>query len=87
VTIVNRYGKKVRIITTHPNATHQGFVIPVGGSYQIASTSSTSQQIVITAYDATTFFPIKVDGKNSVFVFPSLTRVTSVHYVPSGGLR
>ncbi|CAB4014288.1 Hypothetical predicted protein [Paramuricea clavata] len=29
------------------------------------------------------FFPIKVDGKNSVSVSSSLTRVSSIHYVPS----
>jgi hypothetical protein len=62
-------------------------VIPVGGSYPIKSTFSTPQQTVVTAYDAATFIPVIIDDKSAVFVFPSITPVSRVYYIPSGELQ
>ena len=86
VTIVNRYGKDVLIITTHPDPAHSRFEILVGGSHRINSTLPTPEQIVITAYDGATFIPITIDGKNAVFVLPSVTPVSHVYYIRSGEL-
>lgn len=85
VTIVNHYGKAVRIRTTHSNATYQNFVIPVGGSYRIKSTSSTNRDLIITANDQANDFPITKDGKKlAFFVSPSPMPVDRVYYIPSG---
>ena len=86
VTIVNRYGKDVRVITTHPHPAHSRFVITVGESHRIKSTHTTPQQIIITAYNAALFTPIMIDGKNAVFVYTSITPVSRVYYIPSGEL-
>jgi hypothetical protein len=84
---VNHYGKAVRIRTTHSNATYQNFVIPVGGSYRIKSTSSTSRDLIITANDQANDFPITKDGKKLTFlVSPSPMPVDRVYYIPSGDL-
>ena len=83
VTIVNRYGKLVRVETTDP--TYQRFVIPVGGRYQIKSTSSASETIIITAYDGDT--PIMIDGKNSLTVSNSIEPMAFTYYIPSGKQR
>ena len=83
ITLRNLYGKAVRIITTHPDKVHQQFVIAAGRSYQIISSHSTSEKIYITAYDAATFFTLKLNGENSQNVFPSVKRVTHVFYIPS----
>ncbi len=86
VTIVNRYGKDVKIITTHSDTRHQRFTIAVGRSYQINGTTSTNKSIFITAYDNATFIPMTINGKNSVSVVPSLTPVSRIYSVPSGEL-
>ena len=88
VTIVNRYGKDVLIITTHPDPAHRRFEILVGGSHRINSTLSTTKQIglVIMAYHGATFILITIDGKNAVFVLSSVTPVSHVYYIPSGEL-
>ena len=84
---MNRYGKDVIILVTLPGRAAQRFVIPVGGSYPIKSTFSTPQQTVVTAYDAATFIPVMIDDKSAVFVFPSITPVSRVYYIPSGELQ
>ena len=81
---MNHYGKGVIILVTLPGRAAQRFVIPVGGSYPIKSTFSTSQQTVITAYDAATFYPIMLDAKSAVFLFPSVKPVSLVYYISSG---
>ena len=82
VTIINRYGKDVRIITSLPS--HTQFLIPVGERYEITSSSSIPQRFFITAFDAATYTAIKIDGKNSVTVVSSVTPVSLVYNVPAG---
>ena len=84
ITLLNLYGKAVTIITTHPDKVHQQFVIAAGRSYQIISSHSTSEKIYITAYDAATFSPLKLNGENSQNVFASAKRVSHTFYIPSG---
>ena len=82
---MNVYGKTVKILVARPGRAPQQIEIAVGESYLIKfTTPSAPQQIVITAYDAETLAPIMIDGKNSVFVFPSVTPVSVVYYIPSG---
>ena len=83
---MNHHTKNVRIITTHSNTTHKQFVIPAGGSYEIQSTHSTAERLFVTAYDAQSFFPIKIDGKQSVYITACHTPVSLVYYIPSGEL-
>ena len=84
VTIVNRYGKDVQILTDHPISKYQQFVIPVGGRYQIKSRSSASKTIYISAFEADTYVPIKIDGKNSLAVANSVRPSPRTYYIPSG---
>ena len=81
---MNLYGKAVRIITTHPNTTHNMFMIPLGERYQITSTHSTIQTFFITAYDGTTFVPVTINGTISPRVVASAKPVSQVFYIPSG---
>jgi hypothetical protein len=52
VTIVNRYGKDVVILTTNP--TYWKFTIPIGERYQMKTTTSSNESIYITSFDNTT---------------------------------
>ena len=84
VTIVNKYGKTVEIITTEPSLIR--FTIPAGGRYKINRRYSTLQpQIYITAFDGVSFVPIKIDGKDSVNVSPTITEIKHIYHVSSGG--
>ena len=81
VTIVNSYGKVVKILTNTP--THRNFTIPIGGRYQINITTSVNVPVYITSFDNETLKPIKINDKNSVLVTPSATKEELVYYVPS----
>ena len=84
VTLVNHYGKAVSIITANTNTTRKRFVIPVGGSYQIRSTHLTTQRLYITAHDAQSFFPITINGKQSITITARDTPVSLVYFIPLG---
>ncbi|XP_028402030.1 uncharacterized protein LOC114524971 [Dendronephthya gigantea] len=81
VTIVNDYGRAVRILSNHMK--YQKFEIPVGGRYQIKSSSSERKTIYISAFDVETFDPVKIDGKNSLAVTNSIESIARIYYIPS----
>ena len=83
VTVVNLYGKDIRILEQGSRAR---YLILAGKSYQIASTHSSRQSFNFRAVDAITFEPIKIDGQDFVIVFSVVTPVERVYYVPSGKL-
>ena len=80
---MNRHGKLIRVQTVHP--TYQRFVIPDGGRFQINSTSSTSETIIITAYVGDT--GIMLDGKKSLTVSNSIEPTAFTYYIFSGKHR
>ena len=84
VTIVNRYGKDLTIVTTHPSAKYHRFMIRNGENYKIESTHSAIETIYITAYDG--IFPIQIDGKSFVEVSSSLAQNNRVYKINSGEL-
>jgi hypothetical protein len=81
VTVVNLYEKDVRILEQSFNTR---YLVPAGDSYDITSMHSSRQRFNFEAVDATTFRPIKIDGKDSVTVFSSVTPMKRVYYVPTG---
>ena len=86
VTIVNRYEKDVKIITTHSNSSYKRFTIPFSGSYRIVSASAKNERIYITAYDATSFFPVPIQGKSAISVSSTSKPVRHTYFIPSGEL-
>ena len=87
VTIVNDYGKKVVVLTTHSDPAYKRFEISVGGRYQIKSTSAAKEKIYITALYGAINIPITIDGKIPLSVSSSAEPKALTFYIPEGKKR
>jgi hypothetical protein len=87
VTIINRYGKDIVILTNHSDATYKRIPIPVGGRYTITSTlASGTVRIYFQAFDATSLVPLKINDKTSVSRTASKSQMMQFLYVETGQL-
>lgn len=72
VTVVNRYGEDV-IVLTELQEPYKRINLPVDSSYKIETTVSDFQLFVITAFDASTYIPLKINDKATASVLPRNT--------------
>ena len=82
VTIVNNYGKKIIVVSTHPE--FDVLTISVGGNFSIKTIFPERKSIYLLAFEKDSYRSLKINDKDHEFVTATPDALSHILYVESG---